>query len=469
MTARGSDPARGSGEGDGNRSPLRAAWRAARGPNGRALLEADERLFFRQILSTPCLEAVVGAEGPWLLTADGTRLLDFHGNSVHQLGHGHPRVLAAIARALAELPFCPRRFTNPYAVRLAERLVAAMPGGIGAWKCLFAPSGSVAIGIALKLARLATGRYGTLAFWDSFHGAGLDAASVGGEPLFRDRLGPLLPGARHLPPPVRGPCRFGCRDPEHGNCLAFLDETLARAPEIGALVAEPVRWTTVGLPPPGYWRAVREICDRRGVLLIFDEIPASPARTGTLFLFEQMDAVPDVLVLGKGLGGGAWPLAAVLARAELDRFPDTAIGHYTHEKSPAGAAAALAALDVVAEEGLCGRARNLGARMVERLAELRARLPFVREIRAIGAMVGVELGPADGRPATALAERTLYAALRRGLSFKIGGGRVVTLCPPLTIASELLERALSILAEALLEASGDAAPPDPDRGSDAVR
>ncbi|MCX8102456.1 MAG: aspartate aminotransferase family protein [Geminicoccaceae bacterium] len=450
--------AKGLPEGDGNRSAERARFRAERGPAARALLEADERVFFRQVLSTPCLEAVVRAEGPWLETADGQRILDFHGNSVHQLGHGHPRVRAAVARALAELPFCPRRYTNPSAVRLAERLVSAMPGGIGAWKCLLVPSGSLAIGIALKLARLATGRFGTLAFWDSFHGAGLDAASLGGEALFRDGLGPLLPGAHHLPPPGRGPCRFGCRDEEHGNCLAFLDETLARAPEIGVLVAEPVRWTTVAHPPPGYWKAVRSICDRRGVLLVFDEIPASPARSGSLFVFEQLGVVPDMLVLGKGLGGGIWPQAALLARAELDRFPATALGHYTHEKSPAGAAAALATLEVIARGDLLARAGALGRRMQARLEALRPAVPLLREIRALGAMVGVELARPDGTPAVAEAERVLYAALRRGLSFKIGGGNVITLCPPLTIGEDLLDRALDILADALLELAARPSP-----------
>ncbi|BCX19592.1 MAG: aspartate aminotransferase family protein [Geminicoccaceae bacterium] len=441
------------GEGDGNLGPLRAAWRAGRGPAVRALLDRDERVFLRQVLSTPCLEAVVGAEGPWLLGADGARILDFHGNSVHQLGHGHPAVVAAVVETLRTLPFCPRRYTNPSAVRLAERLVAALPGGLGAWKCLLAPSGSVAVGIALKLARYATGRPGVVAFEGSFHGAGLDAASVSGEPLFRDGLGPLLPGVRFLPPPTRGACRFGCRDTAHTGCTEALEELLARSPDVGALIAEPVRWTTVELPPEGYWQRVRAICDRFGVLLILDEIPSALARTGRLFAHEPFAVVPDVLVLGKGLGGGVWPQAAVLARAELDRVPEKAIGHYTHEKSPAGAAAALATLEVIEREDLCGRARRLGAHLVARLETLRDRHPAIAAVRGIGLMLGVELRLADGRPAATLADRVLYASLARGLSFKIGAGHVLTLCPPITIGEAELDAAVAILDAALAEAA----------------
>ncbi len=440
------------GEGDGNLGPSRAAWRARRGPAGRALLEADERLFLRQILSTPCLEAVVGAEGPWLVTADGARILDFHGNSVHQLGHGHPAVVAAVVEALRTLPFCPRRYTNPWAVRLAEALCGAVPGG--PWKLLLAPSGSVAVGMALKLARYATGRPGFVAFEGSFHGAGMDAASVSGEPLFRDGLGPLLPGVRFLPPPTRGPCRFDCRDEEHTGCTDALADLLARTSDIGALIAEPVRWTTVELPPEGYWQRVREICDRFGVLLILDEIPSALARTGSLFVHTRFGIRPDILVLGKGLGGGIWPQAGMLARAELDLAADKALGHYTHEKSPAGSAAALATLQVIEREGLCARAQRLGNLLRTRLEALRSRHPLIAAVRGLGLMLGVELRRADGAPAATEADRVLYAALERGLSFKIGGGNVLTLCPPITIDEVELERAVAILDEALGEAAG---------------
>jgi 4-aminobutyrate aminotransferase len=147
-------------EGDTNLSPLRATWRAKLGDATKALLDADAKAFLHQSLSTPCLDVIERADGAVLTDADGNELLDFHGNSVHQVGYGHPKVIAAIKQQLDTLPFCPRRFTNRPAIALAEQLGTLAPGDLS--KVLFAPSGSAAIGMALKLARHATGRYKTL-------------------------------------------------------------------------------------------------------------------------------------------------------------------------------------------------------------------------------------------------------------------------------------------------------------------
>ena len=141
---------------------------------------------------------IVAAEGATLIDLEGRRILDFHGNSVHQLGHGHPKVVAAVKAAMDQLPFSPRRYTNEYAIALARRLAELAPGNLS--KSLFAPNGSAAVSMALKLARYVTGRHKTLSMWDSFHGANLDALAVGGEALFRKGLGPMAPGAEHLPP-----------------------------------------------------------------------------------------------------------------------------------------------------------------------------------------------------------------------------------------------------------------------------
>lgn len=434
-------------EGDVNLSARRQAYVSRHvGPHGRELLARDAAVFFRQSLSTPCLDAVAAAHGATLVTADGRELLDFHGNAVHQLGFGHPRVIAAVKQALDELPFSPRRFTNRFAVALGERLCAAAPGG--PWKLLLAPAGTVAVSMAIRLVRMLTGRHKILSFWGSFHGVGLDAASVGGEALFRRDVGPLLPATEHLPPPTRGRCPHGCTDEAHSRCLERLDAVLAAEGDFAALFAEPVRWTTVELPPPGFWRSVREICDRHGVLLVFDEIPSCLGRTGSLFTYEQMHAVPDIVLLGKGLGGGVMPLAAMLARAEFDRFPETAIGHVTHEKSSVGCAAALATLDVIAEEDLCGRARRLGQATLTTLQERLCSQPLVAEIRGIGMQWAIELRRQDGAPAVEEAEAVLYACLELGLSFKIGAGSTLVLGPPLTIGEHELKRALDMLETA---------------------
>ena len=430
-------------EGDVNLSPRRQSWSAQHIDDATtAMLDEDASLFLHQSLSTPCLNALQASKGIYLEDTQGRQIMDFHGNSVHQVGHGHPRVIEAIKAQLDTLPFCPRRYTNQVAIDLARRLIDLAPGDLG--KLLFAPGGTSAIGMALKLARYATGRHKTLSMWDSFHGASLDAISIGGEALFRKDVGPLLPGTEHIPPPTRGQCRFNCTDEAHSGCIDYLDYVLDMQGDVAALIAEPMRWTTVELPPPGYWKKVREICDRYGVLLILDEIPSALGRTGKMFVCEHFDVVPDMLVIGKGLGGGVFPMAALIARKELDIVGDRALGHYTHEKSSVGCAAALATLDCIIEDGLIENSIELGAHALERLEVMQRQYPVIHEVRGLGLHLGIELRR-DGKAASDEADTVLYHSLANGLSYKVGGGCVLTLCPPMTIAREELDLALDIV------------------------
>ena len=430
-------------EGDINLSPRRREWAEAHLDDAtQAILDEDAQLFLHQSLSTPCLNALQGSEGIYLEDTQGRRIMDFHGNSVHQVGHGHPRVVEAIKAQLDVLPFCPRRYTNRVAIDLARRLAEMAPGDLD--KLLFAPGGTSAIGMALKLARYATGRHKTVSMWDSFHGASLDAISIGGEALFRKDVGPLLPGTEHIPPPTRGRCLFNCEDEAHSGCIDYLDYVLGMQGDVAALIAEPMRWTTVEPPPPGYWKKVRELCDRHGVLLIFDEIPSAIGRTGKMFVCEHFDVVPDMLVIGKGLGGGIFPMAALIVRGELDIVGDRALGHYTHEKSSVGCAAALATLDCLVEENLIEASAELGAHALERLEAMRERFPIIHEVRGLGLHLGVELRR-DGEPASDEADTVLYHSLSQGLSYKVGGGCVLTLCPPMTITRAQLDEALDIV------------------------
>ena len=180
-------------EGDVNLSPQRAAWSAAHiDASTQDLLAQDAQYFLHQSLSSPCLNVLTHSNGIYLEDTQGRQIMDFHGNSVHQVGYGHPKVVDAIKEQLDTLPFCPRRYTNQTAIDLARRLAELAPGQLN--KMLFAPGGTNAIGMALKLARYATGRHKTISMWESFHGASLDAISIGGESLFRKDVGPLLPG-----------------------------------------------------------------------------------------------------------------------------------------------------------------------------------------------------------------------------------------------------------------------------------
>jgi 4-aminobutyrate aminotransferase len=360
-------------------------------------------------------------------------------------------VIAAVKDALDTLPFSPRRYTNAAAVDLAARLASLAPDPLG--KVLFAPGGTLAIGMALKLARLATGRHKTLSLWDSFHGASLDAISIGGEAVFRKGMGPLLPGTEHAPPHDPGACRFACGGTCNAKCAEYLDYVLGKEEDIGAVIIETVRSTDVQVPPPEYYRIVREACDRHGALLILDEVPICLGRTGRMFAFEHYGIVPDMVVLGKGLGGAVFPMAALIARRDLDVGGDRALGHYTHEKSSVGCAAALATLEVIEEERLLERSRALGARALDRLRDMQRRHPLVAEVRGIGLLLGIEL-MRNGQPARREAEQVMYDCLAHGLAFKVGQGNVVTLAPPLVIAERDLDAALAIIDAALATVEG---------------
>ncbi len=335
-------------EGDTNDTHLRQEWK------DECLDEAtlhwlaeDEKYFLKQSLSTPCLNVMTRCQGASITDLQGRTYLDFHGNNVHQVGFGHPRVIEAITRQIQQLSFCTRRYTNIPAIQLAAKLVQLAPGDLG--KVLFAPSGTGAMGMALKLARAATGRYKTISLWDSFHGASLDAISIGGEATFRRFAGPLLPGTEHAPPPDPSHCPFKCGRQCNLSCADYIEYMLEKEGDVAAVIAETVR-STPYIPPLEYWQKIRAACDRHGALLILDEITQAMGRTGRMFTCEHYGIVPDMLVVGKGLGGGIFPLAALIARSELDVAGDGALGHYTHEKNPVACAAALAAIEVLEEE-----------------------------------------------------------------------------------------------------------------------
>ena len=438
-------------EGDVNLSPRRAAWaRDHLDAETKQLLDEDARYFLHQSLSTPCLNVLDACDGATLTDVQGRQMLDFHGNWVHQVGFGNPRVIEAATRQMQALPFCTRRYTNRPAIDLARKLTALAPGALN--KVLFAPGGAEAMGMALKLARVATGRFKTISMWDAFHGATLDAISIGGEAAFRRGIGPLLPGTEHVPPPNPRQCPWDCEGTCRLKCAEYVEYVLEKEGDVAAVVAETVR-SRPYIPPPDYWRIIREACDRHGALLILDEIPHALGRTGKMFTCEHYGIIPDLLVIGKGLGGGLFPLAALLAREDLDIAQERSLGHFTHEKNPVACAAALATLACIEEEHLLERSRTLGAYALKRLGEMEQRHRIAAGARGLGLLLGLDIveDPATMVPNPEAAEDVMYRALAKGLSFKVSMGNTLTLVPPLTITRAELARALDILDACLSE------------------
>ncbi|MDF4640161.1 aspartate aminotransferase family protein [Vibrio parahaemolyticus] len=443
-------------EGDVNTTPARQAWNASMDDERtQALLKRDSEVFLHQAMSTPCLDTLEAAEGIYIQDATGKKYMDFHGNNVHQLGYGHPHVIERVQEQIAKLPFSPRRFTNETAIECAEKLTQICGGELN--RVLFAPGGTSAVGMALKLARHITGNYKVVSLWDSFHGASLDAISVGGEACFRQGMGPLMAGIERIPPAVSYRGAFPVADGSDVHYADYLEYVIEKEGGVGAFIAEAVRNTDVQVPSKAYWKRIREICDKHNVMLIIDDIPNGMGRSGEWFTYQAYDIEPDILCIGKGLGGGLVPIAAMVTKDKYNTAEQISMGHYTHEKSPIGCAAALATMEAIEQDGLLDKAKADSQFMREKLLEMKAKYSVIGDVRGIGMLWGIELVTDHESKARAYdeAEAVLYQCLNNGVSFKVSQGNVIQLSPPLIITREQLTEALAIFEEAIAKVCKD--------------
>lgn len=369
------------------------------------------------------------ALGANVLDVDGNLYIDLtSGFGVAAVGHRHPRVVAAVKEQVGRLLHgLGDVHAHPGRVALAERLAALAP--VDDPQVFFAVSGAEAVEIAVKTAVAATGRPGVLAFEPAYHGVTLGALAVTSRPEFRQ------PFQAHLHPHVRR-LPFGCPEGE-------IERELARG-DVACVLVEPIVGREgVLLPPPGWLAALADLCRRHGALLAADEIFTGFGRTGRLFAVEREGVRPDLLCVGKALGGGV-PIAAAVGRSEVFRCWETA-GEALHTSTflgnPLACAAALAVLDVLEEEDLPARAARLGEALKDRLYSWPERCPKVKEVRGTGLLWGIELASREA------AKRLVEESLRRGLLLLAGGpeGRVAQIVPPLTIAEDQIEAAMDTL------------------------
>ncbi len=354
------------------------------------------------------------------------------GPAIFNVGHRHPRVLAAVRDQLDRMPMSVRTMPSAALGELAERLAAFTPGDL--CYTFVCNSGAEAVEGALKLARLATGRIGFVAMREAFHGKTLGALSATGREYYRAPFAPLVPGFTHVP--------FGDAGAVDG----------AIGPDTAAVILEPIQGEAgVIVPPAGYLRRVREICDRRGVLLIADEIQSGLGRTGRRFGVDHEDVVPDILTVAKALGGGVIPIGAFVARPALwgpfGRQPY--IHSSTFGGNPLACRAAIATLEVLEEERLPERAAAMGERFLARLHDLRRRYPgVIRDVRGRGLLLGVEFVHSD------YALMVAAEAGHRGVItfYTLNKPEVIRIAPPLTITPDLIERAAAGIDGAVAEA-----------------
>jgi 4-aminobutyrate aminotransferase-like enzyme len=408
------------------------------GPRSRELSRRIAEVEAPGINTLPSLPGAVSlfweeAAGSQVRDVDGNLYTDLtSGFGVAAVGHRHPRVVGAIREQAGRLLHgLGDVHGHPLRVELAERLVRLAP--IDDPQVFFSISGSEAVEIAIKTAIAVTDRCDVLAFEPSYHGMTMGALAVTSRPEFRAPFAEHLHGHVHRFP-------FGC-DPGR------VEGTL-RWGQIGAVVVEPIVGREGILVPPAGWLAeVAQSCRRHGTLLIVDEVFTGFGRTGRLFAVEHDGVRPDILCCGKALGGGM-PIAAVLARRPLFRVWETekeALHTATFVANPVACAAALAALSVIEEEDLPGRAARMGEWLGQRLASWPERFNQVAALRGRGLVWGVEMQTAEA------ARRWTAKALERGVILLAGGpeGTVGQIVPPLTIPEGLLETALEILEEAL--------------------
>ncbi|MBU3182373.1 (R)-1-hydroxy-2-aminoethylphosphonate ammonia-lyase [Clostridium psychrophilum] len=438
-------------EGDVNSTSARRNFTDNLSLKSKIILKADESYFIKQSMSSPCMNVITKVEDCYIEDMSGKRYLDFHGNSLHQVGYKNPYVIKAVKNQLDDLSFVPRRYTAEIVVKAAKALVDKTISKD--YRVLFTPSGSAGVGIALKIARKVTGKYKVISLWESFHGAGLDTISVGGEYVFKKDMGPLMPGCIRAIPynAYRNLINSSSSEAVANFCLDYLEYIIRNEGEIGAILLEPVRATDTHIPPKMYFERLRKICDENEILLIFDEIPTALGRSGKFYVHETFNVEPDILVLGKGLGGGVIPQACVLTKTKYDMAQDISLGHYTHEKPALGCAAILATINYIDDFNLLENCNTLSIFARKCSKNLYEKYECIGDIRIIGLLITFEMvkNRISKEKDDEITEKILYYCLSNGLSFKLSNGNCITWHPPLIVTKEQLYFAFSLLEEAI--------------------
>jgi len=368
------------------------------------------------------------AEGALVYDVRGREYIDcLGGPGVFTLGHRHPKLIAALKDQLDRMPLSSRLLLNRWQAEAAEKIAEVTPGDL---ECtFFCNSGAEAVEGALKTARAHTGRPGVVSTVGGFHGKTFGALSASGRDVYKTPFEPLLPGFQHVP--------FG----DASAVQDAIDDT------VGAVILEPIQSEAgIIVPPEGYLRQLREICDSADVLLILDEIQTGLGRTGTMFACDAEDVVPDIMTLGKALGGGVMPVGAFTSTAEIwDIFRENPLIHTsTFGGNPMACRAVMVALEIIAEEQICDKARERGEQLLQGLREVTAEYDdVIVEVRGRGLLVGVEFTDSDigGMAIAGMGSRGVLSA------YTLNDPKVVRFEPPAIITPEQVDTVIAAFAE----------------------
>jgi adenosylmethionine-8-amino-7-oxononanoate aminotransferase len=440
-----------------------------------ATTDKTDALFHRNLQHN--YPVIVRGEGIYVYDDTGKRYIDgAAGASNLTLGHGRQRIAEAMAEQAGTLAYCfSTHFTNQPALDFAERVASLAPGDLN--RVYFVSGGSEGIETAIKMARqyhVQCGnerKYQVISRWRSYHGSTLGALGATGVPGMRNLYAPLLPAFPHIAPCYPYRCKFaGCEETCNLTCADELETAILQAgPEnVAAFIAEPVVMASIaaGVPPPDYYRRVREICDKYNVLFIADEIITGFGRTGRYFAIEHWDVVPDMIVFGKGVSSGYCPLGGVIIRDTIrDNFATAGVpfAHvFTYVNNPVAMKVGLTVLDIIAEEDILGHVAEVGAYLHTQAQGLKSH-PMVGEIRGLGLILGIELVqdretkkpfPAslnvNGRIGKILLEKGLSMAAFGGVADWVNGDDL-RFYPPLIITRREIDAALEIIDAGLTE------------------
>ncbi len=428
------------------------------GPEATKVLALDHQFISPSYTRDYPLVAQRG-EGLMVEDVDGNLFLDFSaGIAVVSTGHCHPDVVRVIQKQAAELiHMSGTDFYYPLLAQLAQKMAQIAPGN-SAKRVYFGNSGTEAMEAAMKLARFHTRRHRFIAFLSCFHGRTFGSLSLtASRAVQRNGFGPLLPGVSHIPYPNPYRCPFGHHGGEcnpEDEVIAYLErllKTSVPAEEVAAIIAEPVQGEGgYVIPPKNFFARLREICDRHGILLIFDEVQSGMGRTGKMWACDHFGVVPDILTTAKGIASGM-PLGVTISRAEVMNWPPGAHAS-TFGGNPISCAAALETIRLLEEKYIANAAR-MGEYALDRLREWPRKHPLVGDVRGLGLMIGIELvkDQATRQTNPEARKQIIQRAFEGGVLLLGCGESTVRLMPPLPVERDQMDLALDVLERCISE------------------
>jgi 4-aminobutyrate aminotransferase len=428
------------------------------GPKARAIVERDHAIISPSFGRVYPL-VIKSGRGCIITDVDGNEYIDLNaGLAVCNVGHSHPRVVQAIKdQADRFLHYSYTDFYYENYIDLGEILHDLIPGDFEK-KFFYGNSGAESVEAAIKLSRWHSRRQGILAYIGAFHGRTLGAVSLtASKPAQRRYFAPLIPGVEHIFYPYCYRCPFNLECPDCGfRCVTYVDDYLFHKfvppEEVAMILVEPIQGEGGYIvPPDGYFKALRELCDEHGILIAADEVQSGLGRTGKWFASEHFDLVPDIVCMAKGIAAGL-PLGVTASRADLmDWTPGSHAS--TFGGNPVSASAAIEVIKIIKEERLLENAEKVGGHLIERLREMQDTHPMMGDVRGRGLMVGVELvkNRDSKEPAKEETEEVMMRCFEKGAALVNCGVSVIRWMPPLLITEELIDSALEIFEGVLTD------------------